>query len=73
MRIKWRFPALPQTGLRESELEEWKAHLHGWPSTHQHKLCSLSTFLGLKGMQECIENPGSSQMVEKLEQELGSP
>lgn len=33
MRIKWKFPALLQTGLRDSELEEWKAHLHGWPRT----------------------------------------
>lgn len=39
----------------------------------QHRLCSLSPFSGLKGTQEYVENPGSSQMVGKLEQELGSP
>lgn len=39
----------------------------------QHKFCSLGPFSGLKGIQEYIENPGSSQMVRELEQELGSP
>lgn len=39
----------------------------------QHRFSSLSPFSGLKGIQEYIENPGSSQMVRKLEQKLGSP
>lgn len=40
---------------------------------HQHELCSLSPFPGLKGIQEYLENPGSNQMAGKLEQELGGP
>lgn len=63
MRKKWdedkmKISSSALSGLRESELEEWKAPLHGWPRTaveHQHKL------LGLKGIQKYIENPGSSQ------------
>lgn len=73
VRIKGRFTALPQMGLRGGmeTSPPWVAKDTG--GEHQHKLCSLSPFPGLKGIQEYLENPGSNQMAGKLEQELGGP